>query len=361
MPMRISEAIQIYMEARSLKRAPDTMQGYYLSLRHFCLWMRDCELESVTDRDPADWLKLQQQLGWDNNTLINRSTALRQFFTYWNKKNPKVLDPWFIEKPKKYYKLPRIATEDVYRKLLAVIPADKRPINRRNRAIVMLLWDTGARVGEICSLDLKDLEGSHSLTVLNRYGKDLRLYRAVINSEKSRGTKPFRELYWSHKTQIALERWLVSRKKIKGDSEALFVSASHNHYGRRLTADGVGHTLRECSAGAGLPNINAHSFRHHRARSIIEGGGTNSDVMNVLGHASLNSSSIYTMMNDRQLARRVGLTLLASPVDSSYEKQETPQSDPPRRRPQIGGSTKEKIGRKRLQRVYATIGDKRRD
>ncbi len=65
--------------------------------------------------------------------------------------------------------------------------------------------------------------------------------------------------------------------------------------------------LRRYSNRAGIPYLNAHSFRHHMGHDIIQKGGSAADVMNILGHATLSSSSIYTMMNDKELEARYRL------------------------------------------------------
>lgn len=65
--------------------------------------------------------------------------------------------------------------------------------------------------------------------------------------------------------------------------------------------------LRRCSTRARLPYVNAHSFRHQLGHELIKQGGSAADVMNVLGHASLSSSTIYTMMTDKELEERYRL------------------------------------------------------
>ena len=214
---------------------------------------------------------------------------MRKFFEFFRLQGCPVVDEHLIPLPRVKYKLPRVADEAQYRKLLSVIPRETNdPRHIRNRVIVDMLWDTGARDGEIVALDIPDL--------------DLNRRRAVISTEKSRGRRPFREIFWTHKTNENLVRWLEKRKYLPcNDTAAVFVCAVGVKTGQRLTIKGVGEMLRHYCNRAGLPYMNAHSFRHHMGHALIKNGGSAADVANILGHASLASSTIYTMMHDREL------------------------------------------------------------
>ena len=211
-----------------------------------------------------------------------------------------VLDPMLVPLPSKQYGIPRVATEENYRKLLAAIPADSRdPRHIRNRAIIMLLWDTGARNGEVLSLDLKDM--------------DTQKMKTVIKTEKSKGRRPIREIFWTAETNEALLVWIAKREHLKKTKmphmdDCLFPSICSSGNlglsGKRLSIKGVGETLRRYANRAGIPYMNAHSFRHHMGHDIISQGGSAADVMNILGHATLASSSIYTMMTGKELENR---------------------------------------------------------
>jgi site-specific recombinase XerD len=157
-----------------------------------------------------------------------------------------------------------------------------------------MLWDTGARNGELLSLDISDIDSARR--------------RAIIRTEKSRGWRPIREIFWTDPTNRNLERWMAKRADLAMDNElkdleALFISVC-NFFGRRLSLKGIGEMLRRYCNRAKIPCINAHSFRHHMGHDIIRKGGSSADVMNILGHASIQSSAIYTMMNDRELETR---------------------------------------------------------
>lgn len=274
-----------------------TVKGYDLILRQFAVFLRDSDIENVQLSDVMEWFGLMRSLGWDHNSFIPRAMALRKFFEFYEHQGVKVVDPWLIPIPNKEYKMSRVASEENYKKLLLSIPeATNDPRHIRNKAFINLLWDTGARNEEICSLDVGDL--------------DLERKRAIIKTEKSRGVRPVREIFWTGNTSGNIKRWIEKRKNLVEkishieDKEALFISVCNQRIGRRMTNRGICEMLRKYSNRAGLPYMNAHSFRHRMGHHIIKSGGSNSDVANILGHSSLQSSFVYTQMNNIELEER---------------------------------------------------------
>lgn len=297
--MRFLEAINQFSSWRTFSVKPGTVRGYDRELRNFCLFLRNPEVERITITDVMEYLNGMRQLGWDENTFVPKGMALRKFFEFCGQQGLRVLEASLIPVPPKTYRIPRVADEQAYRKLLGVIPRNNDPRHIRNLAIVNFLWDTGARNGEIVSLNVGDV--------------DCKSMRTLIATEKSRGRRPFREIFWTRETNDNLGRWLTKREELKQrmtfhDPEALFLSICssgvHRRSGWRFNQKGILEMLRRYANKAKIPYLNAHSFRHHLGHHIIERGGSASDVMNILGHASLLSSSIYTMMTDRELQAR---------------------------------------------------------
>jgi integrase/recombinase XerC len=298
--MKLSEAIEKFTKWRAFQVKKSTVAGYDMILRQFCMFVRDCQIEHVRLEDIVEWFELMNHLNWKHNSFIPKAQALKKLFEFYKKQGLLVLDPGLIPMPSKQYNIPRVANEDSYHKLLTAIPSNTNdPRHIRNKAIIMLLWDTGARNGEILALDPADL--------------DLVRKHAVIKTEKSKGRRPFRELFWTDQTNDALTAWLKKRDYLKKTKmshmdESLFPcicsAQGLGKSGKRMSIKAVGELLRRYSNKAGIPYMNAHSFRHHMGHDIITKGGSSSDVMNILGHATLASSSIYTMMTGPELENR---------------------------------------------------------
>lgn len=294
--MRLSVAIREFTAWKSINVTRSTMIGYNLILRQLALFLRDKELEEVQINEIIEWLDLMQRLGWDPNSFIPRCMALRKFFEYFMHQGVKVMNPWLVPIPQKQYKIARVADETDYKKLIAIIPNPTNdPRHIRNRAIINLLWDTGARNGEICSLNVSDL--------------DFVKMKALIKTEKSKGFRPVREIFWTDKTNTAIKRWLKKREHLSKtmyfiEKDALFISTCNAQAGNRMNIKGVGEMLRQYCNRAKIPCMNAHSFRHRMGHHIVRQGGSNSDVSNILGHSSLQSSFIYTQMTNVELHNR---------------------------------------------------------
>jgi site-specific recombinase XerD len=294
--MRLQEAIEKFYRWKKLNVKDWTAKGYYLTLRQFCVFMRDCEIEDVILDDIVKWFELMQQLGWDQNSFIPKAMALRKLFEFYIRQGYRVIDPFLIPIPQKQFKLPRIADEKSYKKLLSVIPHKTNdPRHIRNLAIITMLYDTGARNGEIVSLDIDDI--------------DTKRMRAIIKTEKAKTRRPIREIFWTHETNKNLKRWIEKREHLKKtlklkDPEALFISVTNWKAGQRFTIKGVGEMIRRYCVRAKIPYLNPHSFRHKLGHDLANKNYNNSIISNLLGHSSLQSSYIYTLMTDKELEEK---------------------------------------------------------
>ncbi len=297
--MIFNDAINQFSNWRQFKVNGLTVKRYDKVLRIFCLYLQNPDIESITLDQVLAYLSMMQELGWKKNGIRIVTLALKKFFEFYNLQGYRVINEFLIPTPKKEYNIPRIATEEGFKKLLNSIPNDNKPHHIRNRALISLIWDTGARNGEIVSLDTTDL--------------DLDNRRALIKTEKSRGRRPIREIFWTPNTNELLKKWMKKKDYLTGlfsfeDPEALFISISkcgqNTSRGKRMTVVGVAELMRSNSNRAGIPTLNAHSMRHFMGRDIVNKGGSNSDVSNILGHSSLESSMIYTMMTGPDLQKR---------------------------------------------------------
>lgn len=148
----------------------------------------------------------------------------------------------------------------------------------RDRAIVLFLADTGARVGGLCSLTLPNL--------------DL-LYRHAIITEKRRER---RKVFFTYYTSLALRRWLDVREC---DAEAVFTSV---RTGAALTTSGVYQVLKRLGARAGVKRYNPHAFRDGFAVAWIQSGGDISTLARLLGHKDVKvTADYYALFSDDEL------------------------------------------------------------
>ncbi len=254
--------------------------------------MQDPELEDLDLPHILWYFGELERLGWKPNGINLIAIALRKMFEFCNLRGYATFNEQLIPVPRKEFNIPRVADLETFKKLLKQIPDNSpRPHHIRNRAFLLLLWDTGARVGEICSLNVDDV--------------DFKKRTALIKTEKSRGRRPIRQIFWTEETSKHLKIWIEKKDHLQklfkfNDPEALFISiAKSGQYdvrGSRMNSRGAAEVMRMLSNAAKIPILNTHSIRHSMGRDTVRALRSNSAVSNVLGHSNLDSSYIYTML-----------------------------------------------------------------
>jgi integrase/recombinase XerC len=303
--MKLSEAIQQFVSLREAKgdRARKTAARYLSVLRMFCVCMHDPEVEELDVEHVLWYLTEMERMGWKPNGRNLAALGLRKFFEYCNMRGYAVFNEQLIPIPERKTNIPRVADQKMFDKLIYQIPKkSNRPNHLRNRALVMLLWDSGARSGELCSLDTEDLQFSKDFSG-----------SAVIKTEKSRGRRPIRQIFWTAKTGKALKEWIRKKEALQkqftfADPEALFITIVKCPQapirGRRMVNRSVCEVMRMLSNQAGLPTvINAHRARHAMGRDAAKTLRSDTAVANILGHSNVESSYIYTMTWGEDLKR----------------------------------------------------------
>lgn len=287
--MKLMDEIKEFGKWQSLKNQQSTAKSYFNYLRSFCVYLGNPDIKDISMPDVLRYLAMMRVYDYENNTIMLHANAIRKFFEYEVSQKHSTITWELIPIPTKSYRIPRVATEEGYRQLLSVIPIKTNdPRHIRNLVLVNLLWDTGARIGELLALNAEDVDTEGRI--------------ATIRTEKNRGSRPYRQIFWNEETNAHMSRWLETRKHLaREDEPALFISCCHQKVGIRFTKSGAGEALRRYSNKAKIPYMNAHSFRHRMGRSIIEKGGSVADVANILGHASFMSSQVYTMLSGKQL------------------------------------------------------------
>jgi len=299
--MRLFDAIKEFVGLKQMKgpRSGKTAVRYESALRIFCLCMQNPELANVEFGHVLWYLKELDFLGWKPNGINLIGLALRKFFEFCQmRKYPVTFNENLIPLKEKEFNIPRVTNIETFKKLLDKIPQTTKDSHHiRNRAILLMLWDTGVRVGELMSLDINDL--------------DIKNRTALIKTEKSRGRRPVRQIFWTEETSDHLLKWLEKLAELRRnfsfiDDGALFITISKSHRqtvrGGRMTPRAVAEVMRVLSNQAGLPMIaNAHGIRHSMGRDTVRTLRSNSAVSNILGHSSLESSYVYTMLYGEDL------------------------------------------------------------
>jgi len=243
------------------------------------------DLSRLDIRGLRSWLAKQQSLGKARSTMSRRATAAR-VFTAWAQRTGRIeTDPGaLLASPKAHKTLPGVLGQADTRSVLdaaAVAADDGSPAGLRDLAIMELLYATGIRVGELCALDIDDLDTSRR--VVRVFGK---------------GRKE-RSVPYGVPAGAAVDGWLAVRPTLvrAGSGPALFLGAR----GGRVDQRTVRRVVHARIGAVDAPDLSPHGLRHTAATHLLEGGADLRSVQELLGHASLATTQIYTHVSGDRL------------------------------------------------------------
>jgi integrase/recombinase XerC len=245
------------------------------------------DVATLDIRTLRSWLALQQTLGRARTTMARRATAVRVFTAWAHRTGLAETDPGaLLGSPKAHRTLPPALRVDEARALLAAAAShadDDSAVGVRDVAIIEMLYATGIRVGELCGLDVDDVD------------RERRVVRVLGKGRKER-TVPF-----GTPAERAVVRWLQSGRPqlaVSGSGPALF----HGPRGGRIDQRAVRTLVHTRLADVpGAPDLGPHGLRHTAATHLLEGGADLRTVQELLGHASLATTQIYTHVTTDRL------------------------------------------------------------
>ena len=272
-------------DLRARSAAERTRRAYAVDLAGFVEWAQPQGLEpgTVRHRDVRRFAAGLSSAGAAPATVARKLAAVRGLYGFLVRteragQNPAEL----VSSPKRPEKLPQVLSTEQMRLLLERIPA-RTPLELRDRAMLELAYSCGLRCEEIVNLDQGSMDfESEQLRVLGKGSKE-------------------RILPVGEPAQRALERYLQrGRHGLATDprERALFLSKS----GRRLSNSDITRRLglwtREAAMAAG---ISPHSLRHSFATHLLEGGADLRTIQELLGHASISTTQVYTRVDAARL------------------------------------------------------------
>lgn len=233
------------------------------------------------------WLAAQAGAGVARSTLARRTAAARTF-TAWAQRSGRLeLDPGArLVAPRRHRTLPAVLRQEQARVALDAAASgavQRDPVALRDHLVVELLYATGIRVGELCGLDLQDVDESRRLVrVLGKGGRE----RSVPYGVPAEG---------------ALREWVQHGRpalQAARSGSALLLGAR----GGRLDQRAARRTVHETVAAVpGAPDLGPHGLRHSAATHLLEGGADLRVVQELLGHATLSTTQLYTHVTVERL------------------------------------------------------------
>ena len=276
------EAFTSYLN-RDRSLSDNTIRAYVGDLESLAAHLRALNVTDINTLNIShlrSWLANQQSKGASRTTLARRATSIKLFTKWAFKEGLLPSDVGFnLATPKAHRVLPEIVdakTADIAMQSLEAVAEETGELTAvRNLAMVEMLYASGARVSEICGLDLKDID------------YDRQTIRVIGKGNKERVIPIGRPAI------AALEKWLVVRPQMANEKSgsALFLGARGKRIDQRQVREVVYKTIE----------LGPHALRHSAATHLLEGGADLRTVQEILGHASLSTTQIYTHVSAERL------------------------------------------------------------
>jgi integrase/recombinase XerD len=283
------DAVHDFMHYLLVERglSQNTIESYKRDLMQYAHYLN--KVESLTDCNEIrrnhimEYLYFLKDKGRASTTIARNIASIRSFHQFLLREKVAEQDPSIhIETPKTERRLPKILSTNEVEALLT-IPDTGNPFGLRDQAMLELLYATGIRVSELVSLNLSDVHLSMGFVRCIGKGNKERIIpignmaNEALSTyfEKGRGT-------------------LLKQKK----SDALFV----NHHGNRLSRQGFWKILKGLAQKANIEKaLTPHTLRHSFATHLLENGADLRAVQELLGHADISTTQIYTHVTKTRL------------------------------------------------------------
>ena len=237
--------------------------------------------DKLTTAEVRGWVAAMHRQGLSGKSIQRALSALRTFYRYLLREQVVSRNPaGGVVAPRSARRLPKTLTADQAVRLLTLDAHG--PLILRDRALLELLYSSGLRLSEAVNLDLADLDLGSGMVRVTGKGRKVR------------------DVPVGAKAREALREWLTARHELTGaEQSAVFVS----HQGKRLGARAMQVRLRFWAVRQGMEvPVHPHMLRHSFASHVLESSGDLRAVQELLGHANVSTTQIYTHLDFQHLA-----------------------------------------------------------
>ena len=262
-------------------QAINTAKSYrrdLLKLNEFLQTKNVLSVTKVQKADMSEWIGVLFDSGLSTKSIQRHISSAKALFQFLKKRGVIDVSPLeTIRPPKASNYLPNTLSPEDVMQLLSFRPNTNGEI--RDICIIELIYACGLRVSEAANIDIKDFE--EGLQFLRVLGKGSKVRLVPVGSFAIK----------------AIELWLEKRANIETNENALFI----NLRGKRISSRSIQNSIKKISIAQGLPPVHPHMLRHSFATHLLESSGDLRSIQELLGHASLSTTQIYTKLDYQHL------------------------------------------------------------
>ena len=286
----LSAHIQCYLDSCRMEKglSVNSISAMSLDLNDLAAYSKDQKLNCAPlEEDLRKYIDILYQKGLSSRSVARHLSSLRGFYSHLITKGAVTADPTeFLTTPKQWKAIPKFLNSEDIDKLLKAADLDD-PLGLRNRAMLELLYATGLRVSELCSLEVSDLN------------LDMGVLRVTGKGNKQRLVPVGRQALAFINRFLESARPAILKRRA---SRYLFVTGR----GTRMTRQMFWIALRDLGKEAGIfHGLTPHVLRHSFATHLLENGADLRSVQTMLGHVDIGTTEIYTHVMRGRLRRVV--------------------------------------------------------
>lgn len=243
------------------------------------------DLININETIVKEYLEYLYSKGLNRNSISRKLSAIRSFYNYLLKENIVKINHFKeISNPKKAKTLPKYAKDNDLEKIFNSFDKEK-PLDQRNSLILEMLYATGVRVNELVNIKINDIDKyNHSIKILGKGSKE-------------------RIVFYGSFCEDALNLYLEDgRNKLlnRKDTAYLFINKNGSKLSDRYVREIINKVVRKCEIDY---HISPHTLRHTFATDMLNAGADLMSVKELLGHSTLNTTSIYTHVSNEQIKK----------------------------------------------------------
>ena len=262
-------------------QAINTAKSYrrdLLKLNEFLQTKNGLSVTKIQKTDVSEWIGILFDSGLSTKSIQRHISSAKALFQFLKKRGVINISPLeTIRPPKASNYLPNTLSPEDVMQLLSFRPNTIGEI--RDICIIELIYACGLRVSEAANININDFE--EGLQFLRVLGKGSKVRLVPVGSFAIK----------------AIELWLEKRANIETNENALFI----NLRGKRISPRSIQNSIKKISIAQGLPPVHPHMLRHSFATHLLESSGDLRSIQELLGHASLSTTQIYTKLDYQHL------------------------------------------------------------